>query len=270
VSELNFHVRHEVTPERSWDVLAAMIEGYSFEHIVQADRQIGRLRQLGLAVKDKERIVATLAGCELYRIGSRRLEVAMDVFHYLHYSLWDEGQLLENTLSWSYRTHCNVLFTAREFALDKAGIEHLAGELNNRITEYFGSDISKTKKGVVALSTNSIKGIHHWLQALFPSVLEDSGKRFTRRNSCSPEMLLLGMGFMARAVGAEPGIDLLLTPENRELACRVCLLTPETLDRELDWMLSLYPSIIQPGTSTGGYGRFVRFSKLPTLVDLLQ
>lgn len=270
MSELNFHVRHEVTPERAWDVLMAIVEGFSYDHIVQADRQIGRLRQLGLVQKEKGKVVQSPLGNELYRIGTRKREVAMDVFHYLHYGLWNESRRLENTLSWSYRTHCDMLFATKEFAVDKAGLEHLTAELNNRITEYFGSDVSKAKKGSVALSTNSIKGIHHWLAALNPPVFEDDGKRFTLRNSCSPEMLLLGFGFLAQTTGAELGIDLLLTSENRELACRVCLLNLEKLDRELDWMLSLYPSVIQPGTRTGGYGRFIRFIKLPTLDDLLQ
>lgn len=270
MSELNFHVRHEVTPERVWDILTAMIEGFSYDHIVQADRQIGRLRQLGLVKKEKDKTLPTLLGNELYRIGTRKSEVAMDVFHYLHYSLWDESQRLENTLSWSYRAHCDDLFATREYTLDKAGLEHLTAELNNKIIEYFGSDVSKTKKGSIALSINSIKGIHHWLAALNPLVLEDDGARFVCRSSCSPEMLLLGLGYMVRSTGVEPGIDLLLTPENREIACRVCLLMTDMLDRELDWMLSLYPTIIQPGTLTGGYGRFIRFLRLPTLNDLLQ
>jgi hypothetical protein len=270
VSELNFHVRHEVTPERSWDVLTAIVEGFSHEHIVQADRQIGRLRQLGLLQKEKDKTVVSPLGDELYRIGTRKQEVAMDVFHYLHYSLWNESHRLENTLSWSYRAHCDDLFTIRECALDKAGLEHLTAELNNKIIEYFGADVAKTKKGSIALSTNSIKGIHHWLATLNPLVLENDGERFVCRSSCSPEMLLLGLGYMAQSTGSELGIDLLLTPENREVACRVCLLNPENLDRELDWMLSLYPSIVQPGTLTGGYGRFIRFLKLPTLNDLLQ
>jgi len=270
VSELNFHVRHEVTPERAWDVLTAIVEGYSYDHIVQADRQVGRLRQLGLAQKEKEKTQITHLGSELYRIGTRKREVAMDVFHYLHYSLWNEHQRLENTLSWSYRAHCDTLYAAKELALDKAGLEHLTADLNNEVSEYFGSDVTKAKKGSIALSINSIKGIHHWLAALNPTVFEDGGEKFVRRSSCSPETLLLGFGFMARMASAELGVDLLLTPENRELACRPCLLVPEMLDRELDWMLSLYPSVIQPGTRTGGYGRFIRFMKLPTLDDLLH
>jgi len=270
VSELNFHVRHEVTPERVWDVLTAIVEEYSFDHIVQLDRQIGRLRQLGLVQKVRDKMLPTALGHELYRIGTRKHEVAMDILHYLHYSLWDEQQRLDNTLSWSYRTHCDTLFAAQEFATDKSGLEHLTAELNNKITEYFGSDVSKTKKGSVALSVNSIKGIHHWLAILNPPVFENDGEKFSHRSSCSPEMLLLGLGFMARTTGAELGVDLLLTSENRENACRPCLLNPDMLDRELDWMLSLYPSIIQPGTRTGGYGRFVRFMKLPAVGDLLQ
>ena len=53
MSSLNFHVRHEVTPERTWDVLVAIAEGYSFSHVIQADRQVGRLRQLGLLIESR-------------------------------------------------------------------------------------------------------------------------------------------------------------------------------------------------------------------------
>ncbi len=49
---------------------------------------------------------------------------------------------------------------------------------------------------------------------------------------------------------------------------RACLLEPTALDRALDWMLPLYPQVIEPGTHAGVYGRFVRLRKMPELSDL--
>jgi hypothetical protein len=46
MTELSFHVRHEATPDHVWGVLVAIAENYSFDHIIQSDRQLSRLRQL--------------------------------------------------------------------------------------------------------------------------------------------------------------------------------------------------------------------------------
>jgi len=82
-------------------------------------------------------------------------------------------------------------------------------------------------------------------------------------------LLLLALGYVAQQTEAEIGIDLLLTPERREMLCHVCLLEPAALDRALDWMLPLYPQVIEPGTRAGVYGRFVRLHKMPELSDLI-
>jgi len=268
MSELNFHVRHEVTPERAWDVLTAIVEGYPFDHIVQADRQISRLRQLGLLDKGKIRIHATDSGIKLHQIGQQRLEMAMDLMHYLHYTLWHKDKPLQNTLAWSYRSHCDMLMDRGECVLTDDLLNGMTAELNNLATETFGVDIAQTKKGAVSLSVNSLKGIHHWLRALTPTVID--GDTFACRYSCSPELLLLSIGSLFHSINAEPSIDLPLTAQNRDFLCRITLLSPEALDNQLDWMLPLYPTVIQAGTTTGAYGRHIRLLKQPSFDDLIQ
>jgi hypothetical protein len=270
LAELNFHVRHEVTPERVWDILTAIAEGYTFEHIVQSDRQIGRMRQLGLLAKKKSDLLLTHVGHELYSIGQQKPEAAMELLHFLHYSLWKHDNPLENTLSWSYRTYCDLLFQRGACSLDSDAREVLTSELNAIITgsEIFAQYMNQTQKGAVSLSTNSLNGMNHWLRRLNPSVIDND--TFSIRTFCPPELLIMAIGFVSGELGSELGVDQLLSTERREAICRICLLDPNSLDRSIEWMLPLYPNVIEPGTHTGSYGRFIRLLHLPTLNDLLR
>lgn len=262
---LNFHVRHEVTPERTWEVIVAIAEGNSFNHVIQADRQAGRMRQLGLLEKSSNRL--TDVGVQLYRMGVQKRSVAMDLLHYLHYSLWKPDKPLENTLSWSYRTYCEILFEQKECVLDLSARESFTADLNNKIVDFFGIQLTQTKKGSVSLSTNSLTGIHHWLAVLDPPAIVE--EKYSRRLFCSPELLLMAISWMSLSSGMGLDADLLLTTENRSVICGICLLQLTAFDRVLDWAISLYPALIQPGTRTGSYGRFIRLNKLPQWDDLL-
>lgn len=269
MTELNFHVRHEVTPDRVWDVLTAVNEGNNFDHIVQADRQLGRLRQLRLVIKEKNGLRPSTDGCDLCRIGAQKPDVAMELLHYMHYSLWSREAPLENTLSWSYRAYCDLLFQRKSYEFSLSAREALTAELNAFITgsEVFAPFINQTKKGAVALSTNSLNGMNHWLRRLIPPVVEND--IFTLRTFCSPELLVMAISFQMHETGADLTVDQLLTPERREIICKLCLLDLDCLDRALDWMIPLYPDVIQPGTRTGSYGRFIHLLHVPTFKDLL-
>ncbi|MBN1877088.1 MAG: hypothetical protein JXA33_22890 [Anaerolineae bacterium] len=120
----------------------------------------------------------------------------------------------------------------------------------------------------MSLSKFSLVGATHWLKALTPPVIEND--IFTRRHFCPPELALLALGWVGQATNGDLCIDFLLTPERRESLCRICLLDPSALDRVLDWTLPLYPTVVQPGTGAGVYGRFVRFLRWPELRDLLH
>ena len=90
------------------------------------------------------------------------------------------------------------------------------------------------------------------------------------RHYCTPELLLLALGYVTSSTEAQLGLDQPLTPERRELLCRICFIEDEVLDQILDRMLPEYPDLVQPGTATGSYGRFVRVLAIPTLKDLLK
>jgi hypothetical protein len=269
--DLNFHVRHEITPDRTWAVLVAIVQGYDFDHVTQYDRQLSRLRQLGLIDKAGKGFQLMQTGQCLYQIGVGKPDTALDLLHYLHYTLWSTEHPLENGMSWTYRTYCGLLFQRGECTLNPATREALATEMNNIIAQssVFEPFIAgETKKGAVSLSTNSLSGIHHWLTKLSPPAIED--EKFALRSFCQPELLLMAIGFVIRESESDLSIDQLLTDERREQICQLCLLDPHSFDRSLDWMLPLFPHVLKPGTRTGSYGRFIRLLKSPQLQDLLQ
>jgi hypothetical protein len=125
-----------------------------------------------------------------------------------------------------------------------------------------------TRDGTVSLSKDSLTGARHWLEALTPSVVESGTS--ARRHFCPPELSLLGIGWVARTMGEELGIDFLLTPARREAICRLCFLEPTALDKVLDWMLPMYAGVVRQGTGAGVYGRFLHFAKWPDMGDLLS
>lgn len=266
---LNFHVRHEVTPERVAEVLQAIARGETFDYVIQPERQVGRLRTLGLITDTTSKRELTPLARELLRVTHAKPNLLPELMHYLHYSCWSEDAPLERTFLWTYRTFCDWLVEQGECKLTRQWLEatvtHLLGMI--RESPHFSHALTATRKGAVSLSTDSLNGILHWLRPLRPPVIE--GNTFTRRYFCPPELLLLALGYTARQTGAEIGIDMLLTSERREMICRICLLESNALDRALDWMLPLYPEVVEPGTRTGAYGRFVLLRKMPALSDLV-
>lgn len=268
MAPLNFHVRHEVTPDRVWDVLSAVERGIGIEHVVQFDRQLSRLRQLEL-MTPKGEAELTENGQEILRIGSRRLEVAWDLLHFIHFVRWKESNPIQDTMFFTYFEYCNLLYSKREVDMS-AQREVLAAEMTSRITasSYFADEISKLEKGAVSLSVNSLSGVERWLEKLMPEVIIN--KRFALRHYCSPELFLMALGYMTEITDAQLGIEQPLSEDRRELLCRVCLIDESALDQMLDWLYPEYPDCVQPGTRTGSYGRFVRVLHLPRLKDLLR
>lgn len=266
---LNFHVRHEVTPERVTEVFRNVAQGFPFDHVTQSARQVSRLRKLGLIEGAGDDPQLTPLGESLARVTEAQPQPTFDLMHYLHYTLWSEEEPMKNGFSWTYRALCGQLFEENERKLTHQYLESTVTHLMGSIREsphFAGAVPVETKKGAVSLSTDSLNGVRKWLEALRPPVIEND--TFTRRYFCPPELLLLALGWVARRTEAEIDIDMLLTQKRRELLCRVCLLDPTGLDRTLDWMLPLCPEVAEPGTRTGAYGRFVRLHKMPELNDL--
>lgn len=216
---------------------------------------------LGLLDKNANGVGVSEKGLQLQDL---KPQIHSDIAHFMLYTGWSEEQPATNVLFWSYRLACDYFWEHSPLdILQTAPV--LVEEVINRSEQAFAK-VNGYNSGAVSFSDKSIRGVRKWLEVLRPPVIE--GDTFTRRHFCAPELLLLALGYVAQQTEAEIGIDLLLTPERREMLCRICLLEPAALDRVLDWMLPLYPQVIEPGTRAGVYGRFVRLRKMPELSDL--
>jgi hypothetical protein len=194
-----------------------------------------------------------------------------DLLHFLHYTLWSELAPDENGFSWTYRAFVNYLWQMRQIDLNDDFWTPVVSTVSGQIesNQVFRDRIAAhTKEGTISLSKKSLAGINNWLEALIPPVIENN--TFFRRSFCPPELTLLATGWVAQMTGGELGIDFLITPPRREAICQLCLLEPNSLDNVLDWMLPTYPDIIQPGTSAGVYGRYLRFLRWPEVTDLVK
>jgi hypothetical protein len=190
-------------------------------------------------------------------IAQMKQEVKADLIHFLMYTGW-KGKSRKNTELWAYREVVNLLW--QRGTLDVLSVSSSANEeIRNKAFELFKEDVS--------FSLKSIRGVRKWLEATAPPAIEND--HFERRYFCPSELTLLAAGWAAQHTEGELDIDFLLTPERREMICKVCLLDLSALDRVLDWTLPLYPEVIVAGTSAGVYGRFLRFLKWPEMSDLL-
>lgn len=269
MNQLDFHIRHEVTPDRCWMVLSALYLGEDYSHVTQADRQLTRLRQLELLTEQND---ITRVGLTLAEIGQKKINLVFDLLHYLHYTRWNYTYPHLSSAFWSYQSYCHMLYERQECELNLAFKEQVANELDNQIqrSTLFGPYVvQKTRKGAVSISPNTLNGIQHWLAALTPPVIE--AEHFCLRYFCPPELLLLATRYVYMLDNIEAGVELLLSSEKRTTLCRLGFLNPQALDRSLDWMFSLYPELVQPGTRTGSYGRSIRLLKtsLSLVEDLL-
>ncbi len=263
---LSFHVRHEVTSERCYEVLNALDINQSYAQVTQASRQLTRLRQLGLVVENQ----VTELGQATIEICRKKRNLWGDLLHFFHYTLWSNSKPEENGFSWTYRAFTNYLWQTHHTNLDNDFWEPVVSTISGQIEEalIFRDKITTvTKDGTISLSKKSLVGINNWLEVLAPPIIEDGV--FARRNFCPPELTLLAVGWVAQTTDGEIGIDFLITPPRREAICRLCLIEANDLDNVLDWMLPNYPNLVQPGTSAGVYGRYLRFLKWPETTDLI-
>lgn len=183
-----------------------------------------------------------------------------DVLHFLLLSAWHDGASAALGCAWSYRAFCQRLWSH--------GVVRLSADETKRAVADL-LDLAQTTfpdLRLAAFSPKSVLGMRKWLELLDPPVL--TGDEFTRREVCSPELLLLAMGQVVFLDGADIGVDVLLTPQRREAICQQCLLEPSSLDRSLDRTIPIYPTFIEHGTRTGAYGRFIRLRQRPSIEAL--
>lgn len=267
-NRLTVHIPQEANPDTLVPLLSLMLEeDLKFPNIKSLMAFSG---ENGLGSRGELQSFATICGL-LERdslgvislsnkgkgVSQLKQDIRADIVHFIMYVGWEQGST-KNTELWAYREIVDFLWQRRVIDILSI-VAPLNEEVRNKALSIFSEDVS--------FSPKSIRGARKWLSAIIPPVIEDN--TFTRRFFCPPELTLLAAGWTALQTEGELGIDFLLTPERRELMCKVCLLDPSALDRVLDWTLPLYPKVMVAGTSAGVYGRFIRFLKWPEIGDLL-
>jgi len=276
-AKLNIHIPPDANPTNVTQlVLLLDKENIEFESVREllefADSQGvgGRTEmqttavEMGLLAKDRDRIHASQLG---HTFSQLREDVRADILHLLLYTGWNVNKPLDFLPSWAYRDSCNRYWSQGEVVLTNSYLDRQVEETINLARETFLA-MKIDDFDELAFSRKSLTGARKWLDALQPSVIEDN--TFTRRAFCPPELLILAIGYVLRNDPDTTEIDILLSRDRREQICRVCLLDPDSLDRTLDWALSVFPSVIEQGTSAGTYGRFIRLHKMPTLQDIVR
>jgi hypothetical protein len=275
-SGLTFHVPSEFAPDKTLPLLKVIYDEKAVFSTVK-DLQVFA-KERGLSDRVEIQAMASAAGL-LKKNGNTEISLSdqanaliqlktniqADIIHYLLYTAWQPNQPEQYSFLWSYREVVDSYWSRGTVnVIETANL--IAEEINNHTQTIF-TGVEGYNFGEVSFSPKSIRGVRAWLEALIPPIIEHDV--FTRRSFCSPELTLLAAGWVAQTMDGEIGIDFLMTPPRREPMCRLCLLEPNALDSVLDWMLPNYPEIVQPGTSAGVYGRYLRFLKWPEIADLI-
>ena len=259
-SGLTFHIPSEFAPDKTLPLLKVI---YDEKAVFSSVKNLQTFaKEHGLSDRVEIQSMASAIGL-LQKNGTT--EMHADIIHYLLYTAWQSNKPEQYSFLWSYREVVDN-YWSRGIVNVVETANLIAEEINNRTQTVF-SGVEGYNFGEVSFSPKSIRGVRAWLEALVPPVIEDN--IFTRRSFCPPELSLLAAGWVAQKMEGEIGIDFLITPPRREAICRLCLIEPNALDSVLDWMLPNYQEIVQPGTSAGVYGRYLRFLKWPEIGDLV-
>lgn len=226
---------------------------------------------MGILIKVDGKIQLSVAGRALNYVSEG---IRGDLLHFLMYSGWDSHRPLDFLQSWGYRNCCDRYWFDGDVLLTSTYLDRQVEETINEARESF-TLINVNEFDEISFSRRSLTGAHKWLLALQPQVLhpnssDSKDRTFRRRDFCPPELVVLALGWVLRDETTVTGVDILLTREKREALCKICLLSPEALDRVLDWAIPTFPNLISPGTRAGSYGRFVRLHKIPTVEDVVR
>lgn len=274
-SGLTFHIPQEAEPEAVLPLIEAMFfENKTFPTVkalleFTEQRGFGNRTEIQILARtcgllEKENDIHLTSKAKV--IAQLKSETQSDVVHYLLYTGWSSEKPTVHTRLWGYHQVVDSLWQKSPVNV-LAMTNEMVTEIVNRTEETFGH--LPTYEGGASFSDKSIRGVRKWLESVNPSVINEE-EEFERRYFCPSQLALLAAGWMARTTGGEIGIDLLLTPERREVMSKLCLIAPSALDKVLDWMLPIYPEIVLPGTRAGAYGRFIRFRKWPQIEDLVS
>ena len=237
------------------------------------ERGVGNRSEIRTTAKEINVLMETSQGLQITPLGLALAQVRDDargdLLHLLLFTGWNENEPTAFMQSWAYRQCCLRYWSEEKVELTTAYIDRQVAETVDEAATAFASlgDFQAS-----SFSRKSLNGAHNWLRGLNPAVVEKSDgiEVFRRRSFCPPELLLLALGWLLRDELAVTEVDVLLSREKREQLCQICLLEPQALDRALDWMMPIFPNVIEPGTKAGFYGRFVRLRKLPTVEDVIR
>jgi len=221
------------------------------QHILAFLRQVGLLKT--------EQLALTKRGIDLYCLSRQQQELVSEAMHHLLYTAYSFDKM--RRFSWAYARVVDMIWTRGELLLDGRAISHLAGAVVEEATQEFAVAGER-----VAFGQNSIRGIVHWLRALYPAVVsgDRTRQRFRRRYFCPPPAFLWAVDFCYRVSGTLYGVRRFLSLQHIEELCKLCVLDPSGLDNVLDATkrISNYDrgGIFHYGTE-GGFGRWLLLAR---------
>ncbi len=219
--------------------------------VIPTVRDVGLLTARGM--------VLTQLGRQFQYLSDKSSPLFSEAMHQLLYTshYFD----LSKRFSWAYAQVVDALWGSGERTIDQATVAHLVGMVVERATQTY--DVPPER---IAFSHNSVLGIRHWLRALDPPVLSNSGNKeiFRRRFYCSAIVLLWAADALYRITQTSYGVRIFLTLERAEQLCKICVLDPSGLDNVL--MLAKRMSDYEHGGlfdygTAGGFGRWLLLAK---------
>ncbi len=179
---------------------------------------------------------------------------APDLVHGLSYLAWSSAEPQRLSRMWTYRVVVDLFWELAPVVVDPALKKQLVEDVLARAEGVFAGTDGFTAARA-SIGPKSVDGVLRWLERLTPSVLSD--RQLTRRQRCSPPLMVLALSAAAQHAGAAPGADFRIGPEERALLAHVCFLDPSALDAMLDWTMQTQPRHVRWGTLNARYGRQV-------------
>jgi hypothetical protein len=270
-SDYTFHIRN-ANPNDMVAVLLILEEHPGLNTISEI---VDCADTIGLSIRDRQRLEAlttardlrlieqyrnelTELGQLIVKIELYKPEIFADIIHGLYYYCWKPQTPNLNCFSWSYRTLCQMLWSAGSFEIDNR--RDLASKIETQARQTFGhSDIT--------FSSKSIGGALLWLKALEPKIIDEVSDRFTRRDFCPPELFVMSLDFVYMEETADYSANILLNDTTKDLICQMCMLEPRSFDRILEYAIVQF-DFLESGIG-GGWGQYITLHRQPTLRDFV-
>lgn len=236
-----YHVRHDLQPRLAEELLvllwdkspcrvdvlqqAAVERGYRLAHRSpdQLLASLGNLRIIGH--RERGEIYLSDLGRLIAHTAKYQPILLPDFIHFTYSIIYDENDP-SSRFSWAYRLVCEHLWRSRDTIIT---VHHLVTFVQEQAQQTFPDYDAYG----ISFSQNSVMGIVNWLEALNPTCIvqtQTGNRAFTRRESCSCELLLLALEFTRMQLGDPTGVQLKLTSDVRQSVARLCLVEEECLD----------------------------------------